>query len=556
MKQEIATYKILVSMFSQKFSVLTILIVMLFSFQAFSQVKATLDTTSLKIGEEFIYSIEVKIDSTETVQFPEGQTFLPLEVIEFYPIDTTFESDKTRLLKKYGLTQFDSGRYVLPQQRVLINESVFFTDSLLVEVADVVVDTLIQPMFDIKPHMDVPPLKTNWLKYLLWTLLILAIITGIVYLILHQKKKREESRKQLPPFEEALVALQTLDSSAFLKENRVKDYYSSLTEIVKRYLDREVDEAALESTTDELIAKLELKKDAGQLEFDKATIYKLKEILKRADLIKFAKMQMESGQAQLDRTEIEEIIKVTHESIPEPSEEEKLKDALYQEELLKKKKRKKLKIILASIASVLVLAAIALTVIFGVETVKDKVFGNYTKSLLEGTWIKSDYGNPAVILETPEVLVRKDLPLDEVNAEDIGEVEHFEFGAYDEALYINVTTFKIKVEDVGIDDEDLEDILEGTLVGLEDAGAVNIIVNKEWFSTEKGVRGIKASGEFNLRLPNGRISPKKVDYEVVLFGQSGGIQTLTFINQQDDIYAQQIKERVLNSVEIEVTQQR
>jgi len=541
---------------TRRFSVLTVLFLLFFSFQAFSQVKAILDTTSLRIGEEFIYSIEVKIDSTETVQFPEGQSFLPLEVIEFYPTDTTFESNKTRLIKKYGLTQFDSGRYVLPQQRVLINERVFYTDTLLVEVADVVVDTLKQPMFDIKPFIDVPPVQTNWLKYLLWILVILAIIAGLVYLILHQKKKREEARRQLPPFEEALVALQTLDSSAFLKENKVKDYYSSLTEIVKRYLDREVDEAALESTTDELIAKLELKKDAGQLEFDKATIYKLREILKRADLIKFAKMQMESGQAQLDRTEIEEIIKVTHESIPEPSEEEKLKDALYQEELLKKKKRKKLKIILASIVSVLVLAGITLTVIFGVQTVKDKVFGNYTKSLLEGTWIKSEYGNPAVILETPEVLVRKDLPIDEVNAEVIGGLEHFEFGAYDEALYINVTTFKIKGEAVEVDDEDLDILLEGSLVGLEDAGGVNIIVNKEWFSTEKGVRGIKASGELNLRLPNGRISPKKVDYEIVLFGQSGGIQTLTFVNKQEDIYAQQIKERVLNSVEIEVIQQR
>ncbi len=539
-----------------RFSMLMVLFLLFFSFQAFSQVKATLDTTSLRIGEEFIYSIEVKIDSTETVQFPEGQTFLPLEVIEFYPTDTTFESDRTRLIKKYGLTQFDSGRYVLPQQRVLINERVFYTDTLLVEVADVVVDTLVQPMFDIKPFLDVPPVKTNWLKYLLWVLLILAIIAGIVYLILHQKKKREEARRQLPPFEEALVALQTLDSSEFLKENRVKDYYSSLTEIVKRYLDREVDEAALESTTDELIATLELKKDAGQLEFDKTTIHKLREILKRADLIKFAKMQMESGQAQLDRTEIEEIIKVTHESIPEPSEEEKLKDALYQEELLKKKKRKKIKIILASIASVLLLSAIALSVIFGVETVKDKVFGNYTKSLLEGEWIKSEYGSPAVILETPDVLVRKDLPTDEANTDVIGEVEHFEFGVYGEALYVNLTILKFKGEPIELDDEDLDAILEGALMGIESEGAVNMIVKKEWFSTEKGVRGIKASGEFNMRLPNGKISPKKVEYQVLLFGQSGATQTLSIINKKDDIYSQQIKERVLNSVEIELIQQR
>jgi hypothetical protein len=535
---------------ARRFSVLTVLFLLFFSFQAFSQVKATLDTTSLRIGEEFIYSIEVKIDSTETVQFPEGQSFLPLEVIEFYPIDTTFESDRTRLIKKYGLTQFDSGRYVLPQQRVLINERVFYTDTLLVEVADVVVDTLVQPMFDIKPYLDVPPVKTNWLKYLLWALLILAIIAGIVYLILHQKKKREEARRQLPPFEEALVALQTLDSSEFLKENRVKDYYSSLTEIVKRYLDREVDEAALESTTDELIAKLELKKDAGQLEFDKATIYKLREILKRADLIKFAKMQMESGQAQLDRTEIEEIIKVTHESIPEPSEEEKLKDALYQEELLKKKKRKKIKIILASTASVLALAVISLSVIFGVETVKEKVFGNYTKSLLEGEWIKSEYGSPAVILETPEVLVRKSAEEDFVISKDLDDI--FTFGDIQKEIYVYVGASKI----ADMSQINLEEILEEKLLLLEESGATNLIVMDEPFATERGVVGVKASGEFNVHLGNNRYKKSKSDYELIIFAQEGSIQEILIVTDKENFYAQQIKERILNSVEIEVIQQR
>lgn len=45
--------------------------------------------------------------------------------------------------------------------------------------------------------------------------------------------------------------------------------------------------------------------------------------------------------------------------------------------------------------------------IFGLENVKNTLFGNYTKRLLEQPWVKSDYGHPAVVLETPEVLVRK-----------------------------------------------------------------------------------------------------------------------------------------------------
>lgn len=523
--------------------------IFLFSFTGFSQVKAVLDTTSIKIGEEIKYAIEVLADSSSTVLFPEGQTFLPLEVIEFYATDTIYQDDKTRLIKKYGLTQFDSGRYVIPQQQVRINDQAFYTDTLLVEVADVVVDTLKQKMFDIKPAIDVPPVKTDWLKYSLWILLILAVLAALMYFIMRQKKKTEESKRQLPPFEEALVALKTLDTSDYLRENRIKDYYSSLTEIVKRYLDREVDEAALESTTDELITKLEMHKDAGHLEFDKATIHHLKEILKRADLIKFAKMQMESGQAQLDRTDIEEIIKETHDSIPEPSEEEKLKDALYQEQLLKKKKKKKKVLIIGSIASALIVGLAIVTLIFGVNEVKDTIFGNYTRSLVEGNWIKSEYGSPAVILESPEVLVRKTAQDEFVITKDLDDI--FTFGDIQKKIYVYVGAQKVQKST----QINLEEILEEKLVLMEEAGATNLIVMDEPFTTEKGIVGVKATGEFNIQIGENKFKKAKSEYELIIFAQQGSIQEILIVVEKDDFYAQQIKERLLNSVEIEVKQQ-
>ena len=79
-----------------------------------AQVSSSIDTTQIRIGEEIIYSIQVEADSTALVLFPEGQSFTPLEVIDSYDIDTTRLQDKIRLIKKYGLTQFDSGSYTLP----------------------------------------------------------------------------------------------------------------------------------------------------------------------------------------------------------------------------------------------------------------------------------------------------------------------------------------------------------------------------------------------------------------------------------------------------------
>ena len=126
-------------------------------FFSFSQVKSSIDSTSIKIGEQILYKIEVESDTTEFVLFPEGQTFQPIELIESFKVDTTKKDAKYYLIKKYGLTQFDSGKYTIPQQKIVIGSKVFKTDSLLVEVNPVLIDTTKQGLYDIK-HIT---LKTN-----------------------------------------------------------------------------------------------------------------------------------------------------------------------------------------------------------------------------------------------------------------------------------------------------------------------------------------------------------------------------------------------------------
>ena len=90
-----------------------------------AQVAAKIDSTSIKIGAQIIYSIEVKTDTTSLVVFPEGPSFSPLEMIESYETDTLKQNDKYNLIKKYGLTQFDSGAYTIPPQKIIIGDKTF-----------------------------------------------------------------------------------------------------------------------------------------------------------------------------------------------------------------------------------------------------------------------------------------------------------------------------------------------------------------------------------------------------------------------------------------------
>ncbi|MDC8005291.1 hypothetical protein POV27_14610 [Aureisphaera galaxeae] len=522
------------------------LLFFLFSFEASAQVTSSVDTTLIRIGEEIKYTIQVEADTTSLVLFPEGQSFAPLETIESYKTDTTQLESKYLLIKKYGITQFDSGTYKLPAQRVMIDDRVFTTDSAMVEVRDVPVDTLKQKMFDIKPVIEVkgPPFNFIWLLYVLAPLL---VIGGVWYFLFRRKKRKEEREKQLPPYEEAMVALQELDNLELLKENKSKAYYSSLTEIVKRYLDREVDSRALESTSDELIERLLLLKDSGHFEFDKETIRKLDAIFKRADLVKFAKMKEESGQARSDRASIEEIINETQEAIPEPSEEELLQNELYLAAMRKKRRNKR--VLIGSLAGVLaiLITTVVLGSTYGWSYLKDNVIGHPTKELLEGKWYKSEYGIPSIIVETPVILKRTELPIPEELKAQIQSTDAFAYGSVIDqfSIVVNATRFTNPVE------VDLEVSLEGSLQTLEQQGAQNIFVKQESFETGEGLKGRKAYGSFNFPMSNGKLAPKQ-NYEIIAFGQQGALQQIMVVSREDDVYAKQVVERIMNSVELEV----
>ena len=158
------------------------------SFFSFSQVSTEVDTTKIRIGEQINYKLKVEVDSLVRVVFPEGQTFTPLEAVEGSAIDTTKNDMKYVLYKTYKLTQFDSGSYTIPRQKVIINEKSFFTDSLRVHVNTVAVDTTKQKLYDIKPIIAVDKSASDWWKWLLATLFAIAVLSFLLWWFIWRKK--------------------------------------------------------------------------------------------------------------------------------------------------------------------------------------------------------------------------------------------------------------------------------------------------------------------------------------------------------------------------------
>ncbi|HKK12874.1 MAG TPA: hypothetical protein VJ945_08570, partial [Flavobacteriaceae bacterium] len=519
----------------------------LFSISSFSQVTSSVDSTKIKIGAQITYKIQVEADSTDLVIFPEGQTFSPLEMIESYKIDTLKKDSKYDFIKKYALTQFDSGAYTIPRQKVIIGDKTFFTDSLKVEVNDVTIDTTKQGLYDIKPIIEVEKSPSNFWRNLVVILLILAVVSALIYWFVWRKKPltEEEQIALLPPYDRAKMALKKLDESQYLQNAAIKEYYSELTFIIRRYLDEKVYDRALESTTDELIFRLQLLKDGNQVELSNDDIKNLETIFKRADLVKFAKSKPDIALAEVDRNTIDIEIDHVKEGLPEPTEEEKLLDLKYKAEQQRKKKRKKIIITVAIALMLLIGTFVGFSIKYGFRYVKDTIIGNDSKELLEGDWVNSAYGVPPIYISTPEVLERTEsTALDTIQA---AKTTYFSYGSLLGPLDIGVATTKLNVPDTT--QIDLNMGIEGALKNLENNGVKNIITQREKFITPNNAQGIKVYGTADFPTP---LSDKmrKGNYVVLLFTAKNIIQQVLLVWKADDVYADQIMDRILNSVEL------
>lgn len=517
------------------------------SFSVFAQkpiVSASIDSSEILIGEQMRYSIEVETDSTNLVVFPEGASFQPMEVVESLLTDTARAQNRFRLLKEYVLTQFDSGSYTIPRQQVLINETPYYTDSIPVEVSTVVVDTTKQKMFPIKPAMEVP--SGFEIPEWVWWLLGILVLLGVTYFFFRRRKKKQEAAKKLPPYERALLELQQLDKAHYLENRQTKEYYSKLTEAVRRYLEDEVHLRAMESTTSELIHYMELKMSTGELKLSRQTIDDLKIILQRADLAKFANSRPDIITAKGDRSKIEHVINDTKAAIPEPTEEELLKDEEYRQERLRKSKRKK---VLTGAAIVVTVVAIAATVIVttkGYSFLTDTLFGNPSKELLQGEWIQSEYGNPEVSIATPRVLKRGEIEMpQDARAMLVGN-ETFIDGSLEEDLFVILSTLNFRKGA----DFDMKTAVDGIYANLEQKGAKNIVIKEEDYTTIQGVEGVKVYGNFEIEDPENGDTQEK-EYIILNFGVNDGFQQITVIFDEEDPFAEEIANRMMNSVEFE-----
>ncbi len=338
----------------------------LLSTSLFAQkITTSVNTVKNKIGAEFQLTLKTDVDTLTKVKFPNVKNFGALEVIQSYKIDTVKNGERYQLIKKYGLTQFDSGHYMIPKIPVLINGKPVFSDSIKVEVNDVKVDTLKQKMYDIK-GIATAESNSNWWIYLL----ILLAIAGVCYLVYWFIKRRQRQPKQeeivfKSPIEKATTLLQQLESKELWQKGEIKHYYSELTDIARNYIEEEIHIPAMESTTSELIEGLRKAAKQKKLKLSNETVENLEKVLKQADLVKFAKVKPLDFEIEEDKKRISSSIVTIHKSIPvvveETDELEQWNEQQKEKARIDKLKKEKRKHILIGVC----ISAFLLCAVFG-----------------------------------------------------------------------------------------------------------------------------------------------------------------------------------------------
>ncbi len=262
------------------------------------RIKATarLDSTNILLGDQVKLFLEIDHPKNVNIEFPQVPDTLVnlIEVLDKSGIDTFPLDDETfqKQIQAYIITCFDSGSYRIPPQwfKIDLNGRIDSvpTNGVTLNVFTMAIDTTRGPT-DIKMPYDAPLTLKEVTPYILGVILIGAIIFLILYSLKRKKKGKPIFTLPTKPKEPAhIVALRELDrikSEKIWQKDKIKQYYSEVTEVIRTYIEERFEIAAMEQTSDETLDSFKFRRDL----INEKQLLNLSRILKLSDLVKFAK---------------------------------------------------------------------------------------------------------------------------------------------------------------------------------------------------------------------------------------------------------------------------
>lgn len=249
-----------------------------------SSIEAKIDPIEMMIGEQAQVTLTVQAGENDRVEFP---TFQPRQQI-VAGVEVIAAQHPAPNTLQLTLTSFDGNLYYLPPFKVKVNGKTVESKSLALKVVEVEVDTTkLDKFFGPKDVQDNPFLWSDWsLSFWLSVLmLVLLAVAYYLYLRLRDNKPiiaRIKIVKRLLPHQKAMKEIEQIKADKMVSSENQKEYYTKLTDTLRKYIEERYGFSAMEMTSSEIIERLTTSDDQQSLD-------ELRRLFMTADLVKFAK---------------------------------------------------------------------------------------------------------------------------------------------------------------------------------------------------------------------------------------------------------------------------
>lgn len=279
------------------------------------EVEGKVESTDVQVGKPFTLNLSLKVPYGWFVEWNDFTTDTlseQLDIIKRSDVERTADADSNVIVKQQlTLMTFDTGQVQVPPIALKYarsfddaNRLKAYTDPIDLYSTTIAVDTTLAYKPIVEP-IAAPVQMKEVFPWILAVLLLALAAFGIWYWRRHRKTKVDADGNivrgpVIPPYDKAVGDLETLRQQKLWQSGKVKEYYSSLTDIAREYIEGQFGVNAVEMTTDDILEEIK------PLQFSQETYDKLKDTMEVADLVKFAKYSssnLESENAMNSMTE-------------------------------------------------------------------------------------------------------------------------------------------------------------------------------------------------------------------------------------------------------------
>ena len=338
----------------KRICVLIILVASVLRIAAQESVEVSIDSIQMFVGQQVHVTLTAHAKENAKVEFP---VFKPTQYItpgvevlaSQEQAQQTEDNGFVARSTVYTLTSFDDTLYYLPPMTVKIDGKPYKSKSLALKVLTIEVDTThVDQFFGPKDVQDNPFLWSDWSSAFWLSVLLLVLLAVTYYLYLRMRDNKPiithiRIVKRLLPHQKAMQQIEQIKAEKMVTSEDSKEYYTRLTDTIRKYIEERYGFNAMEMTSSEIIAKLTAVQDESALS-------ELRHLFLTADLVKFAKYSTLINENDANLVNAIEFINQT--KLENQPVEEQVKPELSEEDQRSQKARRILKTVITVISIV------------------------------------------------------------------------------------------------------------------------------------------------------------------------------------------------------------